>query len=50
VNFSIFPGSTFGGNSDIVVEPYNSILALNSLIESSNAVFTIENSALNKIC
>jgi tubulin beta len=50
INYSIFPGSTFGGNSDVVVEPYNSILTLNSLIESSHAVFTIENSALNRIC
>jgi len=41
INYSVFPGSTFGGNSDVVVEPYNSILTLNSLIESSSAVFTI---------
>jgi len=50
INFSIVPGSTHGGNSDVVVEPFNSILALNTLVESSHAVFTIENSALNRIC
>lgn len=48
--FSIFPGSTNGGNSDVVVEPYNSVLALNTLIESSHATFSIENSALHRIC
>lgn len=50
INYSVFPGSTFGGTSDVVVEPYNSILSLNSLIESSHATFTFENSALHKIC
>jgi len=48
--FSILPGSTNGGNSDTVVEPYNAVLALNSLIEHSHATFTVENSALNRIC
>lgn len=50
INFSVFPGSLNGGTSDVVVEPYNSILTLNSLIESSKAVFSIENSALHRIC
>jgi len=49
-NFSIFPGSANGGNSDVVVEPYNAVLALNTLINSSQATFTVENSALNRIC
>lgn len=49
-NFSIFPGSTNGGNSDVVVEPYNAVLALNTLIDSSQATFAVENSALNRIC
>jgi len=49
-NFSILPGSTNGGNSDVVVEPYNSVLALNALIEHSHATFSVENSALNRIC
>jgi hypothetical protein len=50
INYSIFPGSLNGGPSDVVVEPYNAILTLNSLIESSKACFTIENSALHRIC
>lgn len=49
-NFSVFPGSTNGLTSDCVTEPYNSILALNQLIEHSQACFGIENSALHRIC
>lgn len=49
MNFSVMPGSTYG-NSDLVVEPYNSILTLNALIENSHGVFQIENSALHRIC
>jgi tubulin beta len=49
-NFSILPGSTNGGVSDVVTEPYNSILTLSQLIENSQAVFPIENRALNRIC
>jgi len=48
-NFSVLPGSTNGGNSDTVVEPYNAVLSLNTLMENSNAVFPIENSALFRI-
>lgn len=48
-NFSIFPGSTNGGNSDVVTEPYNSVLALNTLIENSQMIFPVENSALFRI-
>lgn len=50
LNYSIFPGSTNGGNSDVVIEPYNSIFTLNALIENSHGVFNIENNALNRIC
>ena len=49
-NFSIFPGSTNNIQSDCVVEPYNAIMSLSTLIENSQAVFTIENSALHRIC
>lgn len=34
-NFSILPGSTNGGVSDVVVEPYNAVFSINSLIENS---------------
>jgi tubulin beta len=50
IGFSIFPGSTNGGVSDVVTEPYNSILTLNTLIENCSAVFSIENPALYRIC
>lgn len=49
-NFSIFPGSASASTSDCVVEPYNSVLTMNSLIECSDATFTIDNSALYRIC
>jgi len=49
-NFSVLPGSTNGGNSDVVTEPYNTIFSLNQLIENSQAVFPIENRALYRIC
>merc|ERR1711935_81245 len=49
-NFSILPGSTNGGVSDVVTEPYNAIMSLNQLIENSEAVFPIENGAVHRIC
>lgn len=49
-NFSIFPGSASQSTSDCVVEPYNSVLTMNTLIECSDATFTIDNSALYRIC
>jgi len=49
-NFSVLPGSTNGGVSDVVVEPYNAVLSLAGLIENSDAVFPIENGALYRIC
>lgn len=39
MNFSVMPGSVYNGNSDVVVEPYNSILTLANLIENSSGVF-----------
>jgi tubulin beta len=50
-NFSVYPGSSSdNGNSDVIVEPYNTIFSLNTLIESSHASFTIENNSLYRIC
>lgn len=49
-NFSILPGSTNGGVSDVVTEPYNAVMSLNQLIENSQACFPIENGALHRIC
>ncbi len=52
-NFSIFPDSSSldtKATSDVVVEPYNAVMTLNSLIEASHADFVIENTSLNRIC
>ena len=48
-SFSVLPGSTNGGTSDVVTEPYNSVLALNTLIENTQMVLPVENAALNRI-
>ncbi len=42
-NFSVYPGSASGGASDVVVEPYNTMFALKSLIDTSHMDMTIEN-------
>jgi hypothetical protein len=36
--------------SDVVIEPYNAMFALKSIIDSSHADLVIENSSLNRIC
>ena len=46
-NVSVFPSPKV---SDVVVEPYNSILALDQLIEWSDEVFCMDNEALYNIC
>jgi tubulin beta len=57
-NYSVMPGSAskessvsgIGSVSDIVVEPYNTMFALNQLINTSHMSTVLENSALYKIC
>jgi hypothetical protein len=50
-NFSVLPGSASEkGPSDVVVEPYNTLLSMNCLIESSDLALPIENFSLNRIC
>ncbi|XP_012280885.1 tubulin beta chain-like [Orussus abietinus] len=44
---SVFPSPKV---SDTVVEPYNAILALNQLLESTDQTFAIDNEALYDIC
>ena len=44
---SVFPSPRV---SDVVVEPYNSLLALDQLIEWSDEVFCMDNEALYDIC
>jgi tubulin beta len=45
--FSIYPSA---GASDVVVEPYNTVLGVNQLIESADECFTFDNQALLDIC
>lgn len=45
--FSVFPSPKV---SDILVEPYHTILSLHQLIENSDATFCIDNEALYDIC
>lgn len=47
MNASVLPSSLV---SDVVVEPYNTVLALDRLIEHSSGVFCMDNEALYKIC
>jgi tubulin beta len=50
-NFSVFPGSaSHDSTSDVVVEPYNTLFSLKSLIESSHMALPIENKSLYRIC
>jgi tubulin beta len=44
---SVFPSPKV---SDIVVEPYNAIMAVQQLIETTDEVFCIDNEALYDIC
>ncbi|BGP21061.1 hypothetical protein JCM10213_007579 [Rhodosporidiobolus nylandii] len=45
--YSVFPDST---NSDIVVQPYNSMLALQRLTEFADSVVVLDNKALQNLC
>ncbi|EGW35719.1 uncharacterized protein SPAPADRAFT_48687 [Spathaspora passalidarum NRRL Y-27907] len=45
--FSIFPYNE--GTSDVVVQPYNTVLTLKRLIEFSDATFVFHNDAMNSI-
>ena len=44
--FTVFPGRV----SDTVVEPYNTLLTTNTLINNSDASFAFDNSALYELC
>jgi len=45
--YSVFPNQM--ETSDVVVQPYNSILTLKRLINNSDSVVVLDNTALNKI-
>lgn len=46
----MLPGSTTGEASDVVVEPYNTMLALKTLIDTSHMDNLLDNKSLNRIC
>lgn len=45
----MFPVMRQGEASDVVVQPYNSVLTLSRLIEQPNAVVVLDNTALHRI-
>lgn len=45
--YSVFPNSS--QNSDVVVQPYNSILTLKRLILNADCTVVLDNTALNRI-
>eukprot|EP00116_Pleurobrachia_bachei_P005609 sb/3465871/ len=47
MSFSVYPSPKV---SDVVVEPYNALLAMHQLIENTDQSFCFDNEALYKIC
>lgn len=47
--YSVFPNQSASHTSDVVVQPYNSILTLKRLAVNADAVVVLDNTALNQI-
>lgn len=47
--YSVFPNQARSHTSDVVVQPYNSILTLKRLTINADAVVVLDNTALNAI-
>ena len=47
--YSVFPVNNTGGASEVVVQPYNSLLTLKRLTEKADCVVVLDNTALNRI-
>lgn len=47
--YSVFPVNNQGGASEVVVQPYNSVLTLRRLTEKADCVVVLDNTALNRI-
>lgn len=47
--YSVFPNQSDSHTSDVVVQPYNSILTLKRLTINADAVVVLDNTALNAI-
>lgn len=47
--YSVFPNQSASHTSDVVVQPYNSVLTLKRLTINADAVVVLDNTALNAI-
>jgi len=47
--YSVFPNQNPGGDSDVIVQPYNSILTMKRLTLYADCVVVLDNTALNRI-
>lgn len=47
--YSVFPNQSRSGESDVIVQPYNSILAMKRLTLHADCVVVLDNTALNRI-
>ncbi|KAG5477492.1 hypothetical protein GH5_04308 [Leishmania sp. Ghana 2012 LV757] len=47
--YSVFPNQSRGGESDVIVQPYNSLLAMKRLTLHADCVVVLDNTALNRI-
>ncbi|EGP91868.1 unnamed protein product [Zymoseptoria tritici ST99CH_1A5] len=47
--YSVFPDTQGQGSGDVVVQPYNSLLALRRLTQNADAVVVLDNGALSRI-
>lgn len=47
--YSVFPNQTEGEASDVVVQPYNSVLTIKRLTQNADCVVVLDNTALNRI-
>ena len=48
-SYSVFPQQQRGGEGDIVVQPYNSLLTMKRLIRHTDCCVVLDNTALNRI-
>lgn len=47
--YSVFPNQSRGGESDVIVQPFNSVLTMKRLTLHADCVVVLDNTALNRI-
>eukprot|EP00760_Papus_ankaliazontas_P011660 PhM_4_TR14933/c0_g1_i1/m.10792/K10389/TUBG; tubulin gamma len=47
--YSVFPNQSNRGDSDVIVQPYNSVLTMRRLVEHADCVVVLDNTALTRI-